>query len=217
MAERPRPAPLPDCTATRGPVRPAGIRACELAVADPSDEIILPPFVPEGQLGELRRSIAGLVARGAKVFRLTSFFQFALFPELDRVTLKTMYPFPVSNSQNVLVCRESGASAVQAWIELGLADYRDLLDHSALPLEVYAAGRPCIFLTRAAVPDRGETVCDIRGNRFELERRNGLCGLYPSQTLSLPVPEGYSAFCDERKEADPAGGTTDFNYTRGWA
>ena len=217
LSEGPRPAPLPDCTAVRGSVRPAGIRACELAEAVPSDEIILPPFVPEGELGELRRAIDGLLARGAKVFRLTSFFQFALFPGPDRVMLKTMYPFPVANSQNVLVCREAGASAVQAWIELGQADLRDLLGHSALPLEAYVTGRPCIFLTRASVPERGRAVRDIRGNRFELDRRGGLCGLYPEQALKIGTPDGYSAFFDERKEADPAAGSTDFNYIRGWA
>ncbi|MBQ9336171.1 MAG: U32 family peptidase [Lentisphaeria bacterium] len=217
LGEGPRPAPLPDCTAVSDSVHPAGIRACEIGSAGPSDEIILPPFVPEGRLAELRSRIGALLAEGAGVFRLTSFFQFALFPDPGKVTLKTMYPFPVANSQAVLVCREAGASAVQAWIELGQGDWRDLLDRSVLPLEAYVSGRPCIFLTRASVPGRAGRIRDARGNRFELERKDGMCGLYPAETLDIEKPDGYSAFRDERKKDGGSGETTDFNFSRGWA
>ena len=69
--------PFPDCTAVGRNGSAQGAVAREIDFAGPADEIILPPFVPEGELGELRRAIDGLLARGAKVFRLTSFFQLA--------------------------------------------------------------------------------------------------------------------------------------------
>ena len=200
--------------------KPSGAVARELDQAGPDDEIILPPIVPEGQLENLRRKIGSLIARGARVFRLTSFFQFALFPAetRERLVLKTMFPFPVCNSQTVEVCREFGASGVQAWIELGHDDFAALRSHSVLPLEAYVSGRPCIFMTRAVLPQRPARIRDICGNGFELEeQRSGLTVLYPEETLNIPLPEGYSGFYDHRKSWGEEGKETEFNFTRGWA
>ncbi|MBO4646991.1 MAG: U32 family peptidase [Lentisphaeria bacterium] len=209
-----------DCTAAGPAEKPSGAVARELDQAGPDDEIILPPIVPEGQLENLRRKIGSLIARGARVFRLTSFFQFALFPAetRERLVLKTMFPFPVCNSQTVEVCREFGASGVQAWIELGHDDFAALRSHSVLPLEAYVSGRPCIFMTRAVLPQRPARIRDICGNGFELEeQRSGLTVLYPEETLNIPLPEGYSGFYDHRKSWGEEGKETEFNFTRGWA
>ena len=211
---------FPDCTAAGPDEKPSGAVARELDFAGPDDEIILPPIVPEGQLETVRRKIGSLIASGAKVFRLTSFFQFALFPAetRERLVLKTMFPFPVCNSQAVLVCREFGASGVQAWIELGREDHAALRAHSVLPLEAYVSGRPCIFMTRAVLPQRPARFRDICGNGFELEeQRSGLTALYPEETLKIPLPDGYSGFYDHRKIGSGEGKETEFNFTRGWA
>jgi len=218
LSESERPEKLPDCTAADiGKIE--GIKAGNIDSAAPGDEVILPPFVPEGELDALKRKIEHLQGQGSRVFRITSFFQFALFPEevRNRVTLKTMFPFPVCNSQNILVCRECGASAVQAWIELGQGDYADLFRHSVLPLEAYVQGRPCIFMTRASVPFEGQHIRDIRGNGFELERMGALTGLYPEEPFCIEVPEGFSAFRDLRKNAGKTDKVSRFNYDRGWA
>ena len=109
------PEKFPDCIAVGKAGRAAGITAREIDWAGPSDEVILPPFVPESQLPGLKRKIARLLEQGARIFRITSFFQFALFPEGRRagIVLKTMFPFPVCNSQDVLVCRECGAAGLR--------------------------------------------------------------------------------------------------------
>lgn len=218
--EQPRPEKFPDCFAAgKNHTGQSGCRARDLESAGPDDEVILPQFVPETELPDLKRRIGSLVKSGAKIFRLTSFFQFMLFDGDDfrNITLKTMFPFPVCNSQAVLVCREFGAAGVQAWIELGQEDHDQLLDHSALPLEAYVYGRPCIFLTRAALPAGPGFIRDIRGNRFELAKQTRLSALYPVEVLELPVPEGCSAFRDFRKEEVRPGEKSGFNYFRGWS
>ena len=218
LSELDRPEKLPDCTAADiGKIE--GIKAGNIDSAAPGDEVILPPFVPEGELEALKRKIELLRGQGIRVFRITSFFQFVLFPEeiRDQVTMKTMFPFPVCNSQNILVCQECGASAVQAWIELGQGDYADLFRHSVLPLEAYVQGRPCIFMTRASVPFEGQHIRDIRGNGFELERLGALTGLYPEEPFCIEVPEGYSAFRDLRKNGGKTDTVSNFNYYRGWS
>ena len=210
---------FPDCTAAAENRTADTAAAREISIAGPEDEIILPPIVPEFQLDELKRQIAGLIRRGAKVFRLTSLFQFALFPEPQRhgLILKTMFPFPVCNSECVRVCQELGAAGVQAWIELGRGDHEQLREHSILPLEVYGYGKPCIFTTRAVLLP-WQKIRDIRGNRFELTKDGMLTHLYPEQTLSLEdIPEHFSIFRDLRKCSEQETLLTDFNHSRDWA
>ncbi len=211
--------PFPDCTAVGRNGIAGGAVAREIDFAGPADEIILPPFVPESGIEALKRKISDLLEQGARVFRITSFFQFALFPGPvgNQVTLKTMFPFPAANSQCVRVCRECGAAGVQAWIELGQGVYPDLLAHSVLPLEAYVYGRPCIFMTRAALKPGSGRIRDARGNGFELEKHGAFTELYPDETLRIGLPEGYSAFRDLRNDAGAAGRFSDFNYSRGWS
>ena len=210
---------FPDCTALGCGQSAAGIIAREIELAKPGDEVILPPLVPEGELPLLKQRIRHLLEQGAKVFRITSFFQFALFPDAAArgIQLKTMFPFPVCNSQIVLVCRECGASGVQGWIELSKDDYADLLRSSVLPLEAYVYGRPAIFITRAGIPASEGRIKDIRGNRFDLEKRASLTLLYPAETFEIPVPSGCSAFRDLRRVPAPSGERSEFNFSRGWA
>ncbi|MBO4631694.1 MAG: hypothetical protein J5858_07200, partial [Lentisphaeria bacterium] len=131
--------------------------------------------------------------------------------------LKTMFPYPVCNSQDILVCRECGVAGAQAWIELGRRDYDDLMKSSVLPLEAYEYGRPFIFMTRAVLPGGFRKIRDIRGNRFELERKNELTNVYPEEVVGIPLPEGYSGFQDLRKCRAEEENRTDFNFTREWA
>ena len=209
---------FPDCTAVGKKGSAPGILAREIDCALPSEEVILPPFVPESRLERLKCKVDSLLESGARVFRITSFFQFALFPEAVRkqIVLKTMFPFPVCNSQDVLACREAGAAGVQAWIELGRRDCEDLRRYAALPLEVYAYGRPCIFMTRAILPCADGKIRDVRRNSFELKKLGDLIGLYPEETLNIPVPEGYSVFRDLRQTGEGAEKLTDFNFSREW-
>ena len=210
---------FPDCTAVNADDPAQGTAAREIDFANPSDEVILPPFVPEGELSGLKRKIDSLLERGASVFRITSFFQFALFsPEQrSRITLKTMFPFPVCNSQDILVCMEFGASGAQAWIELADGDYENLLRCSVLPLEAYVFGRPEILMTRAHIPAPAGKIRDVRNNGFELKKKDRLCTLYPAETIRIPAPPGFSIFRDCRNTGPNPESTASFNFFRDWA
>jgi hypothetical protein len=105
-------------------------------------------------LPALRETIRKKMAEGVKEFRLTHLFQFSLFTKAQRneLTLRTLYPLPVCNSQSVLFCQEHGAKQAQAFVELSAVDCREMLEHSVLPLEYYAYGRIPVFNSRALLP-----------------------------------------------------------------
>ena len=184
----------------------------------PGKEHILDPFIPEGKLDSLREKVALLIRQGVNVFRLTHFSHFALFPEEVRkqLILKTMFPLPVCNSYSVLACRQAGAAACQAFVELGQGDCENMLVHSVLPLEYYAYGRPGLFTTRAVVP-YWKRFSDVKGNFFRMEKEGPLTVLYPEEVLQRETPEGFSSFRDYRHARADEENTGVFNAEREWA
>ena len=184
----------------------------------PGKEYILEPFVPEGKLESLREKVALLIRQGVNVFRLTHLFHFALFPEEMRrnVILKTMVPLPVCNSYSVLACRQAGAAACQAFVELGQGDCEDMLSHSVLPLEYYTYGRPGIFSTRAVLP-YWKRFSDVKGNFFRMEKEGALTVLYPDEVLLRETPAGFSSFTDLRHARAGEENISVFNADREWA
>ncbi len=209
---------FPDCVALEREGTHAGCVARELDfVRDSSDEVILPPFVPETELAALRKKIEARLAAGSRVFRITSLFQLALFKDRRGLTLKTSFPLPVCNSLSVRICRELGLAGVQAWIEMGRGDWNALREKSVLPLELYAYGRPCVFTTCAELlPWRG--ISDLRDHAFYLEKEGGLTHLYPSGVLKVEeVPPGFSRFADLRHASETETEFSRFNELRGWA
>ena len=180
----------------------------------PSEEVILPSFVPESGLDSLRASIRERILQGSRVFRITSLFQFALLKE-SGVTLRTTFPFPAANSFAVLECRRLGASGVQAWIELGAGDLRDLSRHAALPLELYAYGRPPLFATRAFLHAAGG-IADVRDNRFTLRKNGVLTVILPERPMRIEEEiASYSHFIDLRHARADETETSEFNFRRG--
>jgi hypothetical protein len=184
----------------------------------PGEEYILDPFIPEGKLDFWREKVLLLIRQGVKVFRLTHLSHFTLFPEEVRkqLVLKTMFPLPVCNSYSVLACRQAGAAACQAFVELGQGDCENMLVHSVLPLEYYAYGRPGIFTTRAVVP-YWKRFSDVKENFFRMEKEDSLTVLYPEEVLRRETPEGFSAFSDYRHAREDEENTSVFNAEREWA
>ncbi len=211
-------AALPDCIA----LGKDGIRSCCVAreldeVRDASDEVILPPFVPETELAALREKIEVRLASGSRVFRITSLFQLAFFRGKSGVTLKTSFPLPVCNSSAVQLCRELGIAGAQAWIEMGRLDWIALREKTVLPLELYAYGRPCVFTTRASLLG-WQGISDQRDHAFHLEKEDSLTHLYPDGVLKIEeIPPGFSRFTDLRHASENETELSRFNELRGWA
>jgi len=209
---------LPDCVALGKDGKRSGCIARELDhIRDVSDEVILPPFVPETELTSLRKKIEARLAAGSRMFRITSLFQLAFFKNKPGVTLKTSFPMTVCNSAAVQLCRELGIAGVQAWIEMGRLDWIALREKSVLPLELYVYGRPCVFTTRAALlPWHG--ISDQRDHAFTLEKEGGLTHLYPSGVLKVEeLPPGFSRFTDLCHASENETDVCRFNELRGWA
>ncbi len=210
--------PFQDCTALpKGKKNNTGTATARAwnEVLSPEDEVILPYFTTENELGALKSEIDGLIRRGCRIFRVTSLFHFELLKDKG-VTLRTCFPLPLTNSLAVRECRKLGASGAQAWIELGKEDLTELRKHSVLPLELYAYGRPGLFSTRASIRKKEQEISDIRNNRFFLRRNGKLTCIFPDRPMKLEWDApGFSRFTDLRNAVPDEKETSGFNFSRG--
>ena len=217
---------------------PGNIDASDLHVPDPSeanvlrvsdirnydsrtDEIILPFFCPENELGDLRAKISEALAAGIQRFRITSLYQFELFrnqPETadKKPILTASFPLPAANSLAAMELRDAGASAVQIWLELEREAAEAAARNWPIRAETYRLGKPFLLATRAALPVEGR-ISDSRGKNFDIDRGpcpdldftpregngsgsggavRGLNCLFPEEVLALPGISGCSSFYD---------------------
>jgi putative protease len=131
-----------------------------------SDEVILPPFVPETELPGFREKRTGGAA-GSKNYRITSLFQIPVLSGISGVILKGGFPLPVCNSMAEQECRAWGLTGYQAWPEWD----RGLL----------AGGDFSVMATR--VPLTPGVIEDSRGRRFRIvrEKDSPVTLLYPGE------------------------------------
>ncbi|OGV34249.1 MAG: hypothetical protein A2020_04495 [Lentisphaerae bacterium GWF2_45_14] len=178
-----------------------------------ADEIILPAFCPEKELGTLQKMIEKCVKNGARVFRATSFYALELLGTFKDITIKTSFPMPVCNSLAVSELMDFGAAGVQAWVELEKPVLEKLISRSALPVEIYCRGRMELLSTRARIPVDGE-IFDSRGNRFIVSATDnyGLTHLYSDRIFSVSPLSGASEFYDLRHSSGADDRPSDFNF-----
>ena len=88
----------------------------------PHEELILPFFIREKDLADIKKALADFVKRGGKSVRITSLHHFELLKPYSALKIKTCMPLPVSNSFAAAEVASHGAELVQAWLELGRAE-----------------------------------------------------------------------------------------------
>ncbi len=182
-----------------------------------NEEIQLPHFCPESELGALRQGIDELLSLGVKRFRITSLYQLPLFKGEGRLApleLTAAYPLPVTNAAAARWLGTLGCTRVQGWIELEEGGLKTLIGESPLPVEVYQRGLPFLLATRAEVAVEGP-ITDSRGKEFRVETSSDgvLHYVYPREFLELPL-SFFEKDTDIYREGGEDRGTSLFNYDK---
>ena len=170
----------------------------------PHEELILPFFIREKDLPEVRKALADFVKRGGKCVRITSLHHFELLKPYPGLTIKTCMPLPVCNSFAAAEVAAHGAQLLQAWLELGRSELQELAAKSPVPLEQYRFGRPVLLATHATIPAKG-LLTDARGNAFQLHQERDLTLLTAEKTMSVPAVKNIAAAFYDYRFAEKSG------------
>ena len=178
----------------------------------PHEELLLPFYIPESMLEEVKTAVRRYVGKGGRTIRITSPGHFALLGEYPELTLKTCMPLPVCNSMAITELAQRGVSLVQGCLELGKTELAALARKSVLPFELYRYGRPVLLSTRAALPVHGRML-DAKGDAFLVEKHGILTQVLPEKVLSLPrLEEADACFHDLRAAEEHERDTARFNF-----
>ena len=180
----------------------------------PREELLLPFFVPETKLPEIRAAIRRYAEKGGTTVRITSLHHLALLKG-SPLTIRTCMPLPVCSRFAVRQLAELGVSGVQLWLELGRTELERLAAASDLPSEIYRYGRPVLLTTRAAIP-AGEEITDVRGNVFQVRKSGGFTRLTAKKVFSIPdIPGADCSLADLRNADWNEPDTASFNFQFG--
>jgi putative protease len=147
----------------------------------------LPPVIWPEEEESLRRTIDGLVSRGARFFVLNAPWQTVLFTSPERLTL---WAGPFCNITNALAVdrlRRLGFHGAVASPELGEEDYRHLAAGSCLPLGIVVSGSWPLGISRMAPANlkAGEPFSSPRGEQAWFVRHGSLFWLFPNWRVDL--------------------------------
>ena len=151
----------------------------------PHEELLLPFFIPETELQNVKQAAAEFVKKGGKTVRITSLHHLTMLKDFPDLHLKTCMPLPVCNSLAVRLLKEYGIEKVQLWLELEKKELQSLAEMSCLPAELYRYGRPVLLTTRARIPAKGK-LTDARGMVFQLDKDGMLTSLRAEKVFSIP-------------------------------
>ncbi len=178
----------------------------------PHEELVLPFFVNEFSLPEVRENIQTFYEKGGRTFRITSLHHIALLGHLPDIRIKTCMPLPVCNAMAVAELKRLNADMVQAWLELEKKELELLTDKAVLPVELYCYGRPPLLSTRAALAVK-DRMTDARGNSFRIRKNGILTQVFSEQVMSIPpLRHADALFYDLRHAETDETDTTRFNF-----
>ena len=167
----------------------------------PQEEFLLPFFVTETMLPELRKAIADYTAKGGRTIRISSLHHLELVKECKGTAIVTNMPLPVCNSMAVKELQMRGVSLTQGWLELEKDELEALAAKSVLPVEIYFYGRPPLLSTRAEIPV-GDRMSDLRGEEFRISRSGPLTQIMPGKVMSIPRVKGAAAYLYDLRHAN---------------
>lgn len=167
----------------------------------PHEEFILPFYIPEKELQQIRQRLSDFVAKGGHVVRVTAMHHFTLLEDFPDLLVRTSFPLPICNSFAVKEMKRLGASSVQAWIELEKKELDGFARKSCLPVEQVVYARPILLSTRATIPVSGD-MSDARGNVFTVKKNGVLTQITPDKLMKLPRLQRFDSYVtDFRNEA----------------
>ncbi len=195
-------------------------RTLDHAGAPDTDEVLVPDFCPEAELPGLRRRIRDMVDRGARRFRVTSFFGVeVLRREKERtpdLVIVASFPLPVCNTLALRSLLDLGVCRATAWVELDGPALEALVRKAPEHLELFVFGRIPVLRTRSELPVTGP-VRDDRGRGFIIEREKTETLLYPEEPFRIPERLGFPCFLDlTHASLEDGTPTVSFNYEHEW-
>ncbi len=150
-------------------------------VHDEAAAFIVPPFVPEGELGELECDIEKAYRSGIRRFKISHWHGFTMLKAYPDVQVSVLFPLPVCNSRAVKLLKEQlSCSAVEAAPELDDAAFSALQKRSDIAVFRTSEEHP-LLVTR--VPLTEGKWHDERRNRFEVRKNRNVYELYSLSKL----------------------------------
>ena len=178
----------------------------------PHEELLLPFYISESELPEVKRKLKQWIEKGGKTVRISSLSHLALVRDYPDLILHTCMPLPVCNSLAAVELADHGVKLVQGSLELGSAEWNAFAAKSPLPCELYCFGRPVLLSTRAHLPVRG-SMSDAKGEKFLVEENGILTQIMAEKVMAVPALSGASAlFFDYRHADGREKGKARFNY-----
>ncbi|MBO7147307.1 MAG: U32 family peptidase [Lentisphaeria bacterium] len=196
------------------PKLPENCRIARMIDADPApgEELILPFYIHETGLKQVREAIHHYYNKGGRTIRLTSPGHIPLVREYPDLILKTGMPLPVCNSMAAAELKEHGVRLIQASLELGGTELKELIRCSPLPVEQYCFGRPVLLSTRAELPVKGK-MTDAKGDGFRIRKQGILTQVLPEKVMSVPpLKEASARFYDYTDAENGEKNISRFNY-----
>lgn len=184
-----------------------------------TEQVILPAFTAENDIKKLENIIQSAISKGIKKFRISSLWQFALFENINKVTLVSNYPLPTSNSIAVreLFRTFKNLKTAQAWIELENSEIKKMSENSPVPVEIYKFGRPSLLASTARIPAENQ-ISDSRKNKFliKFSGNKKLTKVYPEKIFknnkNFSAPEFYDLTNADLKNRKTYSFNTDFEW-----
>ena len=166
----------------------------------PHEELLLPFFVNEPMIPEVRKAIDSFLAKGGRTIRISSLHHLAFLNDRKGISIITNMPLPVCNSMAAEELRSLGVSMIQGWLELEKKELEKLIEKSPLPVEIYCYGRPPLLSTRARIAAE-KRMSDLRGEEFRIVRKGILTQILPGKVMEIPHVKGSAAYLYDFRHA----------------
>ncbi len=149
----------------------------------PENCFIIPPFIPENQLHEVKNKISAAYRAGCRDFAATGWHAFELLENLkDNVTIHAVYPFHISNSFAVKLANSLGANTISITPECESESAELLKNISPLPVKNNTAPIP-LLVSRLPLT-KGVWLLDEK-RKFWIEHRDKMAYLYAHESFEV--------------------------------
>lgn len=145
------------------------------AAALPPESFIIPPFISETALPEIRNKLQQAYSAGVRDAVVTHWHGFAMLRDFPQMKIHTAFPFPVANSCAAGMAAELGAVSAEYAPETPSETLLQMAANSPVPLRRATAPHP-LLVTR--LPLKPGIWSDRSGNFFRVENLDDLSYLY---------------------------------------
>lgn len=177
---------------------------------------ILPFFIPETAIEEVKSRVKNVYESGVKTFFVTRIEHLELFHDLGLkdLTLYALYPLAVCNRWAIELLACLGVQFVCVHLELSKNDVELLRDVTSFPLFQHENGRLVVASSRAEIPVIGAISDGVETYEVLSPDRWGVTHLLSKESCEMVLVEG-CGFCVDLRFGRGQG-RSEFNSSRIW-